>query len=112
MKSARAAGLDITRGSFAGGEHAYEYLDDWHCKLFLSASRGNVQKVLAAGHAAALVFDLPEKFVPIENQVRIAFDGDAVILTRLRRKFMSSRICQHSSAMRPSTRMNRWEQGR
>ena len=79
MKSARAAGLDITRGSFAGGEHAYEYLDDWHCKLFLSASRGNVQKVLAAGHAAALVFDLPEKFVPIENQVRIAFDGDAVI---------------------------------
>jgi 5'-nucleotidase len=79
MKSARAAGLDITRGSFVGGEHAYEYLDDWHCKLFLSASRGNVQEVLKRGRAAALVFDAPDQFVPVENQVRIAFDGDAVI---------------------------------
>lgn len=79
MKSARSAGLDITRGSFVGGEHAYEYLDDWSCKLFLSANRGNVQEVLKRGHAAALVFDAPNQFVAVENQVRIAFDGDAVI---------------------------------
>ncbi|HET9405683.1 MAG TPA: 5'-nucleotidase [Candidatus Sulfotelmatobacter sp.] len=79
MKSARAAGLDITRGSFVGGEHAYEYLDDWRCKLFLSANRGNVQEVLKRGRAAALVFDAPDQFVPVEDQVRIAFDGDAVI---------------------------------
>lgn len=79
MKSARAAGLDITRGSFVGGEHAYEYLDDWYCKLFLSASRGNVQEVLKRGRAAALVFNAPDRFIPVENQVRIAFDGDAVI---------------------------------
>lgn len=79
MKSARAAGLDITRGSFVGGEHAYEYLDDWSCKLFLSANRANVQQVLGRGRAAALVFDAPDKFVPVENQVRIAFDGDAVV---------------------------------
>ena len=79
MKSARAAGLDITRGSFVGGEHAYEYLDEWRCGLFLSADRQNVQNVLAAGRAAALVYDVPENFVPLENQVRIAFDGDAVI---------------------------------
>ena len=79
MKSARAAGLDITRGSFVGGEHAYEYLDDWRCQLFLSANRGNVQEVLKRGRAAALVFNAPDKFVPVEGQVRIAFDGDAVI---------------------------------
>lgn len=79
MKSARAAGLDITRGSFVGGEHAYEYLDAWRCGLFLSANRGNVQAVLKRGRAAALVFDAPDQFVPVENQVRIAFDGDAVI---------------------------------
>jgi len=79
MKSARAAGLDITRGSFVGGEHAYEYLDDWNCQLFLSANRGNVQEVLKRGHAAALVFDAPDHYVPVENEVRIAFDGDAVI---------------------------------
>lgn len=70
--------LDITRAVFTGGASTTPYVHSFGAHLFLSANPESVAAALDAGIAAATI--LPSQ-VPqtATDQLRIAFDGDAVI---------------------------------
>ncbi len=74
-------GLDITRSCFTSGRPVSDYLDAYKVHLFLSANDQDVKDALKAGVAAAKIYDYhPTDFEPL-NQIRIAFDGDAVLFS-------------------------------
>ena len=79
LNSIEAAGLDITRSVFTDGPTAHRYLDPYSCDLFLSAQADDVQAALSSGFPAALVYPSPNALPDDGDQVRIAFDGDAVL---------------------------------
>jgi len=71
-------GLDIVRAAFTRGESTLPYVHAFGADLFLSANPDSVAKALAAGIAAATI--LPSKTPQRQSdQLRIAFDGDAVL---------------------------------
>lgn len=71
-------GLDITRAAFAGGESPFRYLQSLGAQLFLSADPDDVRAALDAGFAAATI--VPSIVATsADPQLRIAFDGDAVL---------------------------------
>ena len=71
-------GLDIVRAAFTRGEPTLPYVNAFGADLFLSANPESVAQALAAGVAAATI--LPSKMPSRESeQLRIAFDGDAVL---------------------------------
>lgn len=73
--------LDITRAAFSGGEGLHSYLDAFSVDLFLSKSEADVQAAINHGVAAAILCEIPHNYEPIQHQVRIAFDGDAVLFS-------------------------------
>lgn len=82
MNSIEHYQLDITRAVFTGGESTWAYVPAFHADLFLSANPVDVRKALDAGNAAATI--LPSNVgqnLPESDQLRIAFDGDAVIFS-------------------------------
>ena len=81
LNSIRRRGLQISRHAFTGGESVVEYLDAFDVDLFLTTNRKDAQRVTDAGKCAAAIVKAPppdRTSVP-EGQVRIAFDGDAVL---------------------------------
>ncbi|KAI4885833.1 hypothetical protein NFI96_012895 [Prochilodus magdalenae] len=73
--------LFIERFCMTGGSSPIGYLKAWHTNLYLSADAEKVQEALAEGIAAATMF-MPEKQIEIsETQLRVAFDGDAVLFS-------------------------------
>jgi 5'-nucleotidase len=82
FRSAEAAGLPVERGVFTRGRPPYHYLNPLGAHLFLSADDGDVRAALSAGFPAARVY--PQSFVDADRhpeEVRIAFDGDAVLFS-------------------------------
>ena len=82
FKSAEKAGLRIERGVFTRGRSPYEYLGPLKANLFLSANEADVRGALEATVPAARVY--PESAQAASrhaNEVRIAFDGDAVLFS-------------------------------
>jgi len=82
FRSAQHYGLNIQRGTFNRGEAPWRYLKPLHANLFLSAHLSDVRDALAAGVPAAQVY--PQSAHASDkhpNEVRIAFDGDAVIFS-------------------------------
>ena len=73
--------LNIKRAAFTGGEKISHYLTALKVDLFLSKNKEDVQDAIDAGFAAARLYDAPKDFHPNKNQIRIAFDGDAVIFS-------------------------------
>ena len=75
--------LDITRAAFTGGEPVAKYLNAFDVDLFLSATEEDVQAAVASNVAAGLIYDGPvrEATDPLQ-QIRIAFDGDAVLFSK------------------------------
>lgn len=72
--------LDITRAAFTAGQSPYPYLQPFGAHLFLSADPNDVRQAIAAGYAAATI--LPSTVKPNTNdQLKIAFDGDAVLFS-------------------------------
>ncbi|KGM57290.1 5'-nucleotidase [Lysobacter arseniciresistens ZS79] len=71
-------GLSIRRAAFSNGAPPFPYIRPFGADLFLSTHAEDVRSALAAGVAAATL--LPAK-APQQrhDQLRIAFDGDAVI---------------------------------
>jgi 5'-nucleotidase len=70
--------LDIRRATFTSGAPTWPYIRPFGADLFLSANPESVRRALENGVAAATI--LPAKAVPHRSdQLRIAFDGDAVI---------------------------------
>ncbi len=75
-------GLAISRAAFSGGANPYEYISPLGAHLFLSSDHHDVRKALESGIAAATI--LPSNTSGTNNisdQLRIAFDGDAVIFS-------------------------------
>jgi len=75
--------LDITRSAFTGGESVVDYLEAFDVDLFLTTNPRDAQKVIDNDTCAvALVKKPPGDIGKIpEGQVRIAFDGDAVLFS-------------------------------
>ncbi|TAN53383.1 MAG: 5'-nucleotidase [Betaproteobacteria bacterium] len=82
FRSAQRAGLRLERGVFTRGRSPYRYLDALRANLFLSANEHDVMGALDAKFPAARV--VPESAQAAERhagEVRIAFDGDAVLFS-------------------------------
>jgi 5'-nucleotidase len=80
FNSIRHHGLAITRAAFTRGESTWRYISPFGAHLFLSASQDDVRKALEAGCAAATI--LPSNVGQnTSGQLRIAFDGDAVVFS-------------------------------
>ena len=82
FRSARQAGLRLERGVFTRGRTPWPYLVPLKANLFLSANGDDVRAALEAGFPAARVF--PDSVKASEShpdEVRIAFDGDAVLFS-------------------------------
>ncbi len=82
FRSAQKAGLKLERGVFTRGRPPYRYLDALKANLFLSANEADVLNALEAGVPAARVY--PESAQAAgrhTDEVRIAFDGDAVLFS-------------------------------
>jgi 5'-nucleotidase len=71
-------GLKIERAAFTGGESPYRYMEAYGAQLLLSTNANDVRSALRKGYAAATI--LPGSASGRDSgQLRIAFDGDAVI---------------------------------
>ncbi len=82
FRSAQHYGLPIQRGSFTRGQPPWRYLRPLNANLFLSTHLSDVRAALDAGVPAAQVY--PHSALASEahpNEVRIAFDGDAVLFS-------------------------------
>lgn len=73
-------GLDITRAAFVGGRSPYPYLAAFGCHLFLSTHAEDVRSALDAGFAAATILSGGARRAA-SAELRIAFDGDAVLFS-------------------------------
>lgn len=94
-------GLSITRSVLVSGAALAPYLTAFHTDLFLSAYEDDVQSAIDSGIAAGIIctehrgYGAPAQVIPIQAgiaagqgeradeacQIRIAFDGDAVLFT-------------------------------
>jgi len=73
-------GLSINRAAFTSGESPYRYVAPFGAHLFLSADPDDVRAALEAGYAAATI--VPSRPRASGNgQLKIAFDGDAVLFS-------------------------------
>jgi 5'-nucleotidase len=80
FRSAQHYGLSVQRGVFTRGQPPWRYLMPLRANLFLSANEADVRAALAAGVPAARVYPHAARASDAHPQeVRIAFDGDAVL---------------------------------
>jgi len=82
FNSAKSENLNVERGVFTRGRSPYHYLEPLKANLFLSANEADVRGALQAKVPAARVY--PESAQAASrhaDEVRIAFDGDAVLFS-------------------------------
>lgn len=79
FNSIKHYGLAITRAAFTRGESTSRYVPAFGAHLFLSADTGDVRRALDEGYAAATIF--PSAARNETDELRIAFDGDAVLFS-------------------------------
>ena len=73
--------LDINQAVFSSGAPLHDYFKSFNVDLFLSRSEADVSAAINCGIAGAVLYSPPEGFLPNENEIRIAFDGDAVLFS-------------------------------
>ncbi len=77
--------LDVTRAAFTSGRNPFSYARALGAHLFLSADAADVQHALCSGMAAATIVPVADSATYHEEsddeELRIAFDGDAVIFS-------------------------------
>ena len=78
FKSIEHYHLDINQAIFSSGAPLHSY---FNVDLFLSRSETDVSAAINSGIAAAVLYSPPKGFLPDENEIRIAFDGDAVLFS-------------------------------
>jgi 5'-nucleotidase len=82
FRSAKDAGIHLERGVFTQGRSPFKYLRPLRAHLFLSANADDVGEALRAGFPAARVLtESVQAGTNYPNEVRIAFDGDAVLFS-------------------------------
>ena len=92
FRSAQSAGIALERGVFTQGRDPFGYLRPLGAHLFLSANAADVNEALAMGFPAAQVAtQSAQASIAHPHEVRIAFDGDAVLFSdEAERVFQSS----------------------
>lgn len=81
LNAIRTHNLPITRSAFVSGASVADYIKDFDVDLFLTTNREDAQKVADSKICACAILDA----TPIDTaeldtgQLRIAFDGDAVL---------------------------------
>lgn len=73
--------LPITRAVFTCGRPVYPYLSALNADLFLSANAEDVRLALDNGHAAATILTGLNLAEDTGDELRVAFDGDAVLFS-------------------------------
>ena len=82
FRSGKANNLQLERGVFTQGRAPFGYLRALGAHLFLSANEKDVRDALALGFPAARVLtESTQAGSNYPNEVRIAFDGDAVLFS-------------------------------
>ena len=82
FRSAQHYGLPVQRGVFTRGQPPWRYLKPLAANLFLSTNEADVRSALGAGVPAARVFPQSARASDAHpDEVRIAFDGDAVLFS-------------------------------
>jgi 5'-nucleotidase len=82
FRSAQRYGLPVQRGVFTRGEPPWRYLGPLAANLFLSTNEADVRSALEAGVPAARVYpESARASAAHPDEVRIAFDGDAVLFS-------------------------------
>jgi 5'-nucleotidase len=83
LNTIRKIGLNITRSAFTAGESSADYLEAFDVDLFLTTNEEDAQKVIDSEACASAVLSTPPSYKCEieEGQVRIAFDGDAVLFS-------------------------------
>lgn len=82
FRSVQTHDLNVARGVFTRGREPYAYLEPLQANLFLSANPSDVKAALALGFPAATVATQSVRAKDnYPNEVRIAFDGDAVLFS-------------------------------
>ncbi len=81
LNTIRSMKLGITRSAFTAGESSADYLDAFDVDLFLTTNEADAQKVIDRGVCASAILSTPPEYScdTSDGQVRIAFDGDAVL---------------------------------
>ena len=92
FNSIREYGLDITRAALSGGASISPYLKAFKTDLFLSAHQEDVKIAIDNGVAAGMILPGNLHSDPHKKlqQIRIAFDGDAVLFDA-----KAERVYQH-----------------
>ncbi len=81
FNSIRHYGLDITRAALTTGAPIAPYLKAYGVDLYLSFSGSDVRDALASGVAAGLLLPTSGCNTTPISQIRLAFDGDAVLFS-------------------------------
>ncbi len=82
FRSAQHYGLPVQRGVFTRGQPPWRYLRPLEANLFLSTNDADVRSALGAGVPAARVYpESARASAAHPDEVRIAFDGDAVLFS-------------------------------
>lgn len=82
FRSAQNEGLALERGVFTQGRDPFRYLRPLGAHLFLSANERDVSEALQLGFPAARVLtESVAAGINYPNELRIAFDGDAVLFS-------------------------------
>jgi len=81
LNTIRTLELGITRSAFTAGESTVDYLEAFDVDLFLTTDEPDAQSVIDSGVCASAVLSTPPQYRcdTSDGQVRIAFDGDAVL---------------------------------
>ena len=81
LNTIRALKLNVTRSAFTAGESSADYLEAFDVDLFLTTNEEDAQKVTDNRVCASAILRAPKeyKYDADDAQVRIAFDGDAVL---------------------------------
>jgi 5'-nucleotidase len=80
FKSIDHYGLAVRTGSFTSGRSLSDFVPAWGIDLFLSNMDADVQGAVAGGAAAARLCVAPtDRVATSTGEVRVAFDGDAVV---------------------------------
>ncbi|XP_009320649.1 PREDICTED: cytosolic 5'-nucleotidase 1B-like [Pygoscelis adeliae] len=74
-------GLTIERFCMTGGKSPIGYLTAYLTNLYLSADSEKVQEAIEAGIASATMFTANKDVAYSDTQLRVAFDGDAVLFS-------------------------------
>lgn len=83
LKEIRRRELNITRSAFLAGEESSDYLEAFYVDLFLTTNEDDAQQVVDSGVCAGAVVKEPPKTSThlTDDQVRFAFDADAVLFS-------------------------------